>query len=217
MRLFYGSREKWAFALVLGSCVTAVTWRFVAVQAADRRAMMLAETKAMRPPPRPPELIQKIPAILPGDGCAEAQAVYGIPTEQDEYSRMWQKQQFAIAIVSDKMCTITGIGVYMEAGHTAFTHDGVILGQNTLADVERIVGPRIPQLSKAVQAPEGNWEAIIEIDPTPDLPYKTLYRATLPAEIAARMPRRPVFEDFRYLPVSEYALDIYKAEHVVKK
>jgi hypothetical protein len=130
---------------------------------------------------------------------------------------MWAKKEFAIAIASDKMCTITGIAIWMEKGHAAISPDGILLGQNTLADVESILGPRLQVDSESVQSPEGNWEAIIEFDPRPDLPYKTLYRATLPPEKAAHLLHAPVFEDFRNQPVMEYSLDIYRSHNDPKK
>jgi len=38
----------------------------------------------------------RVPALLPGDTCEKAEGALGKPTEEDKYSRTWEKQDFVI-------------------------------------------------------------------------------------------------------------------------
>jgi len=150
----------------------------------------------------------KIPVLLPGETCAKAIEVFGNPTEENQYGLSWKKSNISIAADKGPKCVLNGILVWVGAGQKALTQDGVILGKSTLADAERSLRPYIDKDSESVDAPEGNWRAMISIRPAPHARYKVTYRADLSQKTADRMSRDPVFDDFRDVPVTEYDLDI---------
>ena len=102
---------------------------------------------------------------------------------------------------ANSKCVITGIDVEVKPGHRAITSDGITLGLDTVADAERILQLRIKVDSESVEAPEGNWDAMISVSPTSNVPFKTIYRALLKKDAADRMSHDPAFDDFRNLPM----------------
>jgi hypothetical protein len=158
----------------------------------------------------------RIPALIPGDTCDKAGEALGKPTEENQYFRSWKKQDFLITATADSACHLTSIEISVPAGHEALTVDGITLGRSTLADAEHILGKRLTEGSESVEAPEGNWVGILQLDPSPDMPYKASYRAPLALDKARAMNHDPVFSDFRSLPVTEYSLEMVAPQSQAK-
>lgn len=151
--------------------------------------------------------VSQVAKLLPGDTCERATELYGKPTEKDEYGGTWETQDLKVFVGANSKCVITGIDVEVKSDHHAITLDGIRLGVDTVADAERILQPRINGDSESVEAPEGNWDAMISIGPTTNFPYQTIYRAKLDAKMVDQLNRDPVFDDFRGRFVTEYSLD----------
>jgi len=150
----------------------------------------------------------RIPLLRPGETCQEASEALGKPTEEDEYSRSWKKQDFLVTATANSTCRLTSVEVSVAMGHVALTNDGITLGQSTLSDAERILGTRIGEGSESVEAPEGNWVGVVQVGPLPSVPYKITYRAPLPHGEADLMKRDPIFNDFKALPITEYSVEM---------
>ena len=150
----------------------------------------------------------QIPNLIPGDTCDKAGEALGKPTEEDQYFRSWKKPDFLLTATADSACHLTSIEISVPTGHKALTVDGITLGASTLADSERILGNGLTEGSESVEAPEGNWVGILQLDPSPGKPYKVSYRAPLALGKAEALGHDPVFSDFRSLPVTEYSVEM---------
>ena len=207
------SSVKWiSVALVVAVLATAAVaiWN-VRIRKADNlptTTISQKVTAATSSSPTPAEgVVSQVPRLVPGDTCERATELYGKPTEKDEYGGTWATADVKAFVGANSKCVITGIDVEVKAGHRAITSDGIKLGLDTVADVERILQSRIKADSESVEAPEGNWDAMISVGPTPDFPYKTTYRAKLDSKKVDRMNRDPSFDDFRGQVVTEYSLE----------
>jgi septal ring-binding cell division protein DamX len=199
------------FAVVALVVIVVVIWKVRAHKAfnSSTTTIVQKETSVSSSSPKPAEgVAPQIPNLVPGDTCEKASEVYGDSSEKDEHDRTWRKRDFEVFVGLDSRCVITSEEVAIVTGHTALTPDGVMLGKSTLADVERILLSHGQETSESVDAPEGDWEAVVERRPTQDASYTTVYRATLNPKAVNHLKRDPVFADFRDVPVSGYGLQI---------
>jgi len=204
----FGTRTKWLAAIFFVALIVLLSWKFKASKAPKSVAVPVSAKNAQAPSDHNLGAVSQIPLLVPGNTCERASDLYGRPTEKDGFGGTWEKQDFKVFIGADSKCVITGIDVEVKPGHHTMTPDGVVLGLNTVADVERILGSRISASSESVEGPEGIWEAKITFAPEPGSSYKATYIATLKPETANQMNRDPVFADFRPVTVSGYGLDM---------
>lgn len=201
-------RTKWLTAVFVVVFIGLLFWKFNALKA-SMSATVPASAKTQSPvTTQPATEVPQLPVLLPGETCDKATEALGEPQKQDEFVRTWREKDFTVYASVDSKCVLTSIAITVETGHKVRTADGVTLGMSTLANAERILRPRIKGDSESVEAPEGNWAAMISIGPAPDVPYKVTYRAALKQGAADQMSHDPVFDDFRNLPVSDYSLEM---------
>lgn len=217
MRNEANSWKRWLAALVASIGIVLVSlWGAHELRAPKAKAASAANDKSASVVENEPTVsvqtpaqneLYKVPVLLPGETCARAMELFGKPTEENQFGLTWNKPDLLIAADKGPKCVLNGIGITVEGLRKALTPEGMILGTTTLADAERILGPHLAKNSESVEAPEGNWDAMISFRPATDARYKITYRAFLGRETADRMSRDPVFDDFRMLPVTQYDLD----------
>lgn len=205
------SAMRWigsAVAVVVFAAAIFMTVNFYAHKGGTQRALQSTALPTGANHQPKPEEAPKVPKLVPGDTCEKASELYGRPDQMDQFVRTWRKKDFTVYASGDSKCVLTSIVVTVEPGHKAQTEDGITLGRNSLADVERILQPRLKNASESVDAPEGNWEGIITLEPTSTTPYTATYRAKLDSGKAEEMNRDPNFDDVQGQIVTEYGLDL---------
>jgi hypothetical protein len=210
------SRRYWSAAAIvaLSLCVAIPIWK-------SRDSV-----KPARVDPRPDtnpkvEIVPKvlpsgpegIPALLPGDTCDKAEGVLGKPTEEDKYSRSWEKQDFSVGGTTDSTCHLTGISITVTTGHKVLTVDGITLGATTLADAEKILGKSLVEF-ESVESAEAHWSATLHLGSTLGMPFETAYCAY--SDEVDALNRDPTIRDFRDLPITQYNLEMVKPHSKAK-
>jgi hypothetical protein len=138
----------------------------------------------------------------------------GRPSEENTYVLFWENQDLEVSAAKSSECALTSIEFRVKVGREAVTDDGVVLGKTTVAEGQRILQPRMGAESESVEAPEGNWEALIVLTPRPGFSYKGTYRAFLSERQAGLLSHDPVFDDFRLLPVMGYGVEMVASTDV---
>jgi hypothetical protein len=154
--------------------------------------------------------VAPIPKFLPGETCEKVTEIFGKPSTKDQYGSTWKKQGFEVAAGTTPDCILTNVSVFVSPGHTVATQDGIVIGKTTVADIERIFKARIAPSSESIDAPEGEWELNIELQATPETPYKETYSTFLhqkPSERSKVEASDPVLADFQNLPVTSYSVE----------
>jgi hypothetical protein len=165
-----------------------------------------------------------VPAVFPGDRCEKALTTYGKPTETDDKEGEfdWNFGGYSITVEFDPAaekkgrCVVQGVVVLVIPGEAQrATADGIVLGKNTLADVENGLAARLPKEARCVWTSQGSWFGDLSVAASKSFPYETTYTAMLPPDAVDDDPdgetpkgaNNPRFEDFELLPVNQYRLD----------
>jgi hypothetical protein len=214
------SGMRWIGAALTVVVVAAVAWAIWNVRShkATSPTGAIAQNKpAMASPSQQPLAgeVASIPKFLPGETCEKVTEILGKPSTKDQYGSTWKKQGFEVAAGTTPDCILTNVSVFVSPGHTVATQDGIVIGKTTVADIERIFKARIAPSSESIDAPEGEWELNIELQATPEAPYKETYSTFLhqkPSERSKVEARDPVLADFQSLPVTSYSVDRVSSE-----
>ena len=209
------SRTRWigaAFAVAVIAAIAWAVWNVRSYKSTPPTATV-AQNKAPAAIPTPQPIAGEdtsIPKFLPGETCEKVTGILGVPSTKDQYGMTWKKQGFEIAAGTTPDCVLTNVSVFVSPGHTIATQDGIVIGKTTMADIERIFKARIASNSESIDAPEGEWELNIELQATPEVPYKESYSTFLhqkPSERTKVEASDPVLADFQNLPVTSYSVD----------
>jgi hypothetical protein len=166
-----------------------------------------------------------VPKLLPGATCNQAKQLLGVPSEEDTYILFWSKPAFEASAAKNSECTLTSIRFRARPGHRVLTADGITLGRTTVAEAEQLLRSRLGTDAEIVDAPEGNWEALIALAPKGDFSYrgtsgfsyKGTYFAFLSDHQARLLSHDPVFDDFRGLPITEHDIELVAPKDDARK
>jgi len=156
---------------------------------------------------------ERVPNLTPGDTCSKAMTLMGKPKSKDRFSTTWETGAMRIFAGFDSHCVLTSIVVEVKSKQRVLTPDGVILGKDTMNDVEQKLRARIMPDAESVDAPEGNWESKVALGSDERRRYTITYVSSSDPEIDAKLKRDPTFNDFRGKEVTVYELDLAAPMH----
>jgi hypothetical protein len=149
----------------------------------------------------------QFPRIIPGDTCQKARSLLGKETDGDQFSLNWNRNDMKVSVFPDSHCIIRSVTYFIESGRTFTTPDGVVLGKDTIAEVETKLKGRITESSPFVSEGEGHVSAELELPPTSSFPFKTIYFWGLDDVLTNRLHHDPQMSDFTNEKVESYSLD----------
>jgi hypothetical protein len=152
---------------------------------------------------------------MPGDTCVMAQAIYGSYMEQyDIGGGGWNLTNYSVSILPDQdklkppteKCIIESVLV-TGGGTPTQGPEGMVLGVNTLADVERKFGSRVIAESKCVMSTDTQWTASISVKPDAQHRFRVQYSVGLTPETENGFPAEPNFGYFEGKTLKQFELE----------
>jgi hypothetical protein len=152
---------------------------------------------------------QNVPDMKPGDSCDKLRANYGNEASQDGPAHVWQQEGVTIRVLvrPGGPCVAGWVEYSIQPGHTFRTHDGIILGRDTLAEARVKLKGRIDANSYMSLRGEGKAYGQLVVAPTAGYPFKGTYSWLLNPTAADKLSAPPKLTDFTNEPVIVYSMD----------
>ena len=152
---------------------------------------------------------QRVPDMKPGDTCEKLRATYGKESSQEGPAHVWQQDAVTIRVlVKPGGPCVAGLVEYsIQPGHTFRTHDGIILGRDTIAEARLKLKGRIDANSYMSLRGEGKAYGQLEVAPTAGYPFKGTYSWLLNPAVADKLSAPPRLTDFTDEPAIVYSID----------
>jgi hypothetical protein len=152
---------------------------------------------------------QRVPDMKPGDTCEKLRATYGNEASQDGPAHVWQQDGLTIRVlVKPGGPCVAGLVEYsIQPGHTFRTHDGIILGKDTIAEARLKLKGRIDANSYVSLRGEGKAYGQLEVAAIAGYPFKGTYSWQLNPAVADKLSTPPKLTDFTNEPVIVYSID----------
>ena len=152
---------------------------------------------------------QRVPDMKPGDTCEKLRATYGKESSQEGPAHVWQQDAVTIRVlVKPGGPCVAGLVEYsIQPGHTFRTHDGIILGRDTIAEARLKLKDRIDANSYMSLRGEGKAYGQLEVAAIAGYPFKGTYRWLLNPSVADKLSAPPKLTDFTNEPAIVYSID----------
>ncbi|MGD0889121.1 MAG: hypothetical protein ABR889_07735 [Acidobacteriaceae bacterium] len=152
---------------------------------------------------------QRVPDMKPGDTCEKLRATYGKESSQEGPAHVWQQDAVTIRVlVKPGGPCVAGLVEYsIQPGHTFRTHDGIILGRDTIAEARLKLKGRIDANSYMSLRGEGKAYGQLEVAAIAGYPFKVTYSWLLNPSVADKLSAPPKLSDFTNEPVIVYSID----------
>ena len=152
---------------------------------------------------------QRVPDMKPGDTCEKLRATYGKESSQEGPAHVWQQDAVTIRVlVKPGGPCVAGLVEYsIHPGHTFRTHDGIILGRDTIAEARLKLKGRIDANSYMSLRGEGKAYGQLEVAAIAGYPFKVTYSWLLNPSVADKLSAPPKLSDFTNEPVIVYSID----------
>ncbi|MGA1983160.1 MAG: hypothetical protein ABSG84_11940 [Acidobacteriaceae bacterium] len=152
---------------------------------------------------------QRIPDIKPGETCEKLRASYGNESSVDGPAHIWQQGSLTIRVlVKPNGPCVAGLVEYsVEPGHTYVTHDGIMLGRDTIAEASQKLRGRIDANSYMSLRGEGKAYGQLVVAPSAAYPFTGTYSWQLSPSVADKLSAPPRRTDFTNEPVTVYSID----------
>lgn len=152
---------------------------------------------------------QTIPDMKPGDTCEKLRAIYGKEISQDGPAHIWKQGAVEIRVlVKPNGRCVAGLVEYsVQPGHTFTTHDGIILGKDTIAEARQKLRGRIDADSYMSVRGEGKAYGQLVVAPSAAYPFTGTYSWLLSPAVADKLSGPPKLADFTNEPVTVYSID----------
>jgi hypothetical protein len=151
----------------------------------------------------------QLPDIKPGDTCEKLRASYGKEASQEGPAHVWTQGPLTIQVLvrPGGRCVAGSVNFIVEPGHTITTHDGIVLGKETIAAAALKLKGRIDNTSYVFIRGGGKAYGQIVVQPVPAFPFKSTYSWQLNQAAADRLKTTPTIADFTSESVNYYTLD----------
>jgi hypothetical protein len=152
---------------------------------------------------------QRVPDMKPGDTCEKLRATYGKESSQEGPAHVWQQDAVTIRVlVKPGGPCVAGLVEYsIQPGHTFRTHDGIILGRDTIAEARLKLKGRIDANSYMSLRGEGKAYGQLEVAAIAGYPFKGTYSWLLNPSVADKLSAPPKLTDFTNEPAIVYSID----------
>ena len=152
---------------------------------------------------------QRVPDMKPGDTCEKLRATYGKESSQEGPAHVWQQDAVTIRVlVKPGGPCVAGLVEYsIQPGHTFRTHDGIILGRDTIAEAILKLKGRIDANSYMSLRGEGKAYGQLEVAAIAGYPFKGTYSWLLNPSVAGKLSAPPKLTDFTNEPAIVYSID----------
>jgi hypothetical protein len=151
----------------------------------------------------------QLPDIRPGDTCEKLRASYGKENSIEGPAHNWKQGAVTIQVlVRPAGPCVTGAVNYLLAQGSVFrTHEGILLGKDTMAEAAAKLGGRIHDTWYIFWRGEGKAYGQIEVPPTKAYPFKQTYSWQLNRAAAARLTDLPTKASFTTESANYYTID----------
>jgi len=151
----------------------------------------------------------QLPNIRPGDTCEKLRASYGKEASQEGPAHVWKQGPLTIQVLvrPGGPCVAGSVNFIVEPGGTVTTHDGIVLGRDTIAAAALKLKGRIDNTSYVFIRGEGKAYGQIVVQPASAFPFKSTYSWQLNQAAAGRLKTTPTLADFTSEQVNFYTLD----------
>jgi hypothetical protein len=151
----------------------------------------------------------QLPNIKPGDTCEKLRATFGKEASQEGPAHVWKQGPLTIQVLvrPGGPCVAGAVNFIVEPGRTVATHDGIVLGKDTIAAAALKLKGRIDNTSYVFIRGGGKAYGQIVVQPVPAFPFKSTYSWQLNQALADRLQATPTLADFTSEQVNYYTLD----------
>ena len=152
---------------------------------------------------------QRVPDMKPGDTCEKLRATYGKESSQEGPAHVWQQDAVTIRVLVKPggPCVAGWVEYSIQPGHAFRTHDGIILGRDTIAEARLKLKGRIDANSYMSLRGEGKAYGQLEVAAIAGYPFKVTYSWLLNPSVADKLSAPPKLSDFTNEPVIVYSID----------
>jgi len=152
---------------------------------------------------------QRVPDMKPGDTCEKLRATYGKESSQEGPAHVWQQDAVTIRVLVKPggPCVAGWVEYSIQPGHTFRTHDGIILGRDTIAEARLKLKGRIDANSYMSLRGEGKAYGQLEVAAIAGYPFKGTYSWLLNPSVADKLSAPPKLTDFTNEPAIVYSID----------
>jgi hypothetical protein len=152
---------------------------------------------------------QSAPDMKPGDTCDKLRALYGKESSEEGPAHIWIEDAVTIRVlVKPNGPCVAGLVEYsIQPGHTFRTRDGIVLGQDTIAEASQKLKGRIDADSYMSLRGEGKAYGQLVVAPSAAYPFTGTYSWLLNPAVADRLSAPPKRTDFTNEPVIVYSID----------
>jgi len=152
---------------------------------------------------------QRVPDMKPGDTCEKLRATYGKESSQEGPAHVWQQDAVTIRVLVKPggPCVAGWVEYSIQPGHAFRTHDGIILGRDTIAEAILKLKGRIDANSYMSLRGEGKAYGQLEVAAIAGYPFKGTYSWLLNPSVADKLSAPPKLTDFTNEPAIVYSID----------
>jgi len=152
---------------------------------------------------------QNIPDMKPGDSCEKLRASYGKESSLEGPAHIWKQDAVTIRVlVKPNGPCVAGLVEYsIQPGHTYITHDGIVLGKDTIAEAGQKLKGRIDANSYMALRGEGKAYGQLVVATSAAYPFTGTYSWLLRSAVADKLSIPPKLTDFTNEPVLVYSID----------
>ncbi len=153
--------------------------------------------------------VAQLPNIKPGDSCEKLRASYGNEASQEGPAHVWKQGTLTIQVLvrPGGPCVAGSVNFIVEPGSVFTTHDGIVLGRDTMAAAAQKLHGRINGDSYIFLRGAGKAYGQIVVPPSPAFPFKSTYSWQLNPARTEKLTTTPTLADFTSEPVNFYTLD----------
>jgi hypothetical protein len=152
---------------------------------------------------------QTVPDMKPGDTCEKLRASYGKESSQEGPAHTWTRDTVTIRVlVKPNGPCVAGLVEYsIQPGRTFRTRDGIILGEDTIAEAREKLKGRIDANSYMALRGEGKAYGQLVVAPSAAYPFTGTYSWLLRPAAAEKLTGPPKLTDFTNESVIVYSID----------